>query len=219
MAEGSPTELLMQLLDAGGNPLSAESKSVLADEKTDELAKDFKDGKFFSVDEFAFGMNIDDQDPTADPVNAGGGKGVGVAKKSNSPAPKVKFGKWKTASPEEIENMPPFPVRMDEISIVRPLERASPVLFQSCARATTFSKASLIKRKIVGSGNLQTFLRFDFIGVLVTHVGWDDGEQIKETMRFVFREMQVQYRRQTALGALLAPSQVSWKYDAGLKKK
>jgi type VI protein secretion system component Hcp len=216
MADNQGTELLMQMIDSNGKALEAESQITLSGE-TDTLIKGFTNGCFFSVDEFAFGMNIDDQDATSDAANTGGGQGVGTPPKRAS-APRVKFGKWKTASPEEVAKMAAFPVRMDEFSVTRSFDRASPVLFQSCARSATFNSVSLVKRKIIGGAQLQTFLRIDFTGVLVTHVGWDDAEVIKETLRFVFRGVTVQYCRQAHDGTLAPAGSVDWSFKAALRK-
>jgi type VI protein secretion system component Hcp len=216
MADSTGTELLMQMNATKGNPIQAESQIALAN-SSDPLLTGFQEGKFFSIDEFAFGMNIDDQDATADAVNSGGGQGVG-ASGSRRNSPKVKFGKWKTAPQEEIAKMK-FPLRMDEFSVTRSFDRASPVLFQSCARSLSFQSASLIKRKVVGGNELQTFFRLDFEGVLVTHVGWDDAEVIKETMRFVFRNVTVQYCRQAHDGSLMPAGSATWEYQAALLKK
>jgi type VI protein secretion system component Hcp len=216
MSDSKGTELLMQMNTTKGNPIQAESQIALAN-AADPLLTGFQEGKFFSVDDFAFGMNIDDQDATADPTNMSGAQGVGPAGKRRS-SPKVKFGKWKTAPQEELRNMD-FPLRMDEFSITRGFDRASPVLFQSCARSLSFQSAALIKRKTFGGKELQTFFRLDFEGVLVTHVGWDDAEVIKETMRFVFRTVTVQYRRQAHDGTLAPAGSATWDYQAALLKK
>ncbi len=216
MSDSKGTELLMMMNATKGNPIQAESQTALAN-ASDPLLTGFQEGKFFSVDEFAFGMNIDDQDAMADATNTGGAQGVGAfGTKRNSP--KVKFGKWKTAPQEEIAKMK-FPLRMDEFSVTRGFDRASPVLFQSCARSLSFQSASLIKRKIIGGKQLETFFRLDFEGVLVTHVGWDDAEVIKETMRFVFRNVTVQYRRQAHDGTLAPAGSAAWEYQAALLKK
>jgi type VI protein secretion system component Hcp len=89
-------------------------------------------------------------------------------------------------------------------------------LFEKCVKSQSFKTASLIKRKTVG-GKLESFLRFDFKDVLITHIDWQDAEVIKETVRFVFREITVQYRTQDHSGKLNAAGSVPWKYDAKLQ--
>jgi type VI protein secretion system component Hcp len=205
-------ELLMRLVDSRGLHLYAECRSVI-DPKSDDLAKDYKPGSFFSVDDFAFGMNIDDKDPTADTTNTKDDKGVGIVGQKKPTGPQVKFGKWKRGEEADINKK--FPVRMDEFSITRRYDRASPVLFEKCAMSDSFKTASLIKRKTVGD-KLESFLRFDFKDVLITHIDWQDAEVIKETVKFVFREITVQYRTQDHSGKLDPAGSVPWKYDANL---
>jgi type VI protein secretion system component Hcp len=215
MAGEQNNELLMRLVDSTGKYLAAESRSEI-DPKPGKLAEDYNPGSFFSVDDFAFGMNIDDKDPTADTTNTKGGDGVVIVGQNKQTGPQVKFGKWKSGSEEDIKKMIPFPVRMDEFSITRRYDRASPVLFEKCVKSQSFKTASLIKRKTVG-GKLESFLRFDFKEVLITHIDWHDAEVIKETVRFVFREITVQYRTQDHSGKLNAAGSVPWKYDAKLQ--
>jgi type VI protein secretion system component Hcp len=216
MASEQSNELLMRMVDSNGLYLGAECLSKI-DPKSDDLAKDYNAGSFFSVDDFAFGMNIDDKDPTADTTNTKGREGVGVVAQNKPAGPEVKFGKWKSGSAEDIKAMIPFPLRMDEFSITRRYDRASPVLFEKCATSDSFQTASLIKRKTVGD-KLQSFLRFDFEDVLVTHIDWQDAEVIKETIKFVFRKITVQYKTQAHSGKLDAAGSVSWNYNANLRK-
>jgi len=219
MAEDQGNEVLMQIVDNSGNPLAAESQTEL-DTDGDPLVSDYFNGTCFTVDNFSFGMNIDDQDATADASNAAGKGGVGGSAQNKPPGPQTKFGKWKSATPEDIKAMKPYTVKMDEFTVTRRFDRASPVLFQACARSTTFKSVSLVKRKTIGDGMLQTFLRLDFDQVLVTHVSWDDAEVIKETLRFVFRGLAIQYRRQAFDGSLLpAASPRPWKYGSALRGK
>lgn len=215
MADDLGNELLMQMIDSNGRAIEAESQTEVNSDD-DKLLRGYINGTFFTVDDFAFGLNLDDQDPTADAANMGGAQGVDAAQQRNT-GPQIKFGKWKSGSPQEIEKITPFPVRMDEVTIERRLDRSSPVLFQACARSQTFRSASLVKRKTFGGGRLQSFFRLDFKQVLVSHVGWDDGEVIKETMRFVFRSVGVQYRQQAHDGTMMSEATVDWNYKAALR--
>jgi type VI protein secretion system component Hcp len=217
MAGEQSNEILMLLVESSGKPLDAECLTKI-DSTTDILASDYNPGTFFAVDDFAFGMNIDDKDPTTDSANTSGGQGAGAAGQNIPTGPQVKFGKWKSASPAEIKAMKPYPLRMDEFSITRRYDRASPVLFEKCATSESFQSAAMIKRRVVGEGKVQTFLRFDFKDVLITHIDWQDAEVIKETVKFVFREITVKYKTQTAAGKLNAAGSVTWEYDAALRK-
>jgi len=218
MASEQSNEILMQMYDNTGNPLAAETQTEL-DTDYDPLIWDYTNGTCFTVDNFAFGLNIDDQDASGDAANTSGKTGVTKPTQAMPAGPQTKFGKWKSATPEEIKAMKPFPVRMDEFTVTRRFDRASPVLFQACARSTTFGAVSMVKRKTIGGSMLQTFLRIDFSKVLITHVSWDEAEVIKETLRFVFRELTIQYRRQAFDGTLNPAGSVNWKYSTGLRGK
>lgn len=217
MASDDKTEVFMQLIQDSGLYLGAECRTEVSSD-WDDLILDYENGSFFAVDDFSFGMNIDDKDPTADTTNAGGGRGVGAAGVNLAAGPQVKFGKWKSGTAEDVKKMVPFPVRMDEFSITRRYDRASPVLFEKCVTSDSFKSASLVKRKVVGGDMLQTFLRLDFKDVLITHIDWSDGETIKETVKFVFRAITVQYKTQKPDGKLNAAGSVEWRYDAGLRR-
>ncbi len=223
MADERANEILMQLVDSAGRKLEAESQ-VVVDSTKDPLLAGFALGNCFVIDDFGFGMNIDDQDAAADVTNTSGNPDVDERRIRASSGPSVKWGKWKSGSPAEIKKIVPFPLRMDEFSMTRRFDKASPVLFQCCARSTTFKSAAMVKRKTVGKLDgtdrygLQSFLRFDFTDVLVTHVGWDDAEVIKETIIFVFRGLTVQYCQQRHDGKLKAPGSVSWNFATALKK-
>jgi type VI protein secretion system component Hcp len=217
MAGDQSNEILMRFVNSDRIYVGAECQTAV-DTDSDDLAADYDPGSFFAVDDFAFGMNIDDKDPTADSANTSGGKGVGPTNQNVPAGPQVKFGTWKRAKPEEIPAMKPFPLRMDEFSITRRYDRASVLLFEKCATSDSLLSASMIKRKIVGENKLQTFLRFDFKDVLITHIDWQDAEVIKETVKFVFRKITIQYKTQTPAGKLNAAGSVSWEYDAALRK-
>jgi type VI protein secretion system component Hcp len=216
LADDHNNEILMQMIDANGNTLAAESRTAITTDM-DDLALDYTDGTFFTVDDFAFGMNIDDKDQTSDGANASGKQGVGAAGIGKTPGPTIDFGKWKSADPKDLKGFK-FPLRMDQFSLTRRYDRLSPVLFEKCAISESLTSASMLKRKVVGGDLLQTFLRLDFTDVLITHIEWTDAEVIKETIKFVFRKLTVQYKTQKPSGKLNAAGSVSWEYDTKLRK-
>jgi type VI protein secretion system component Hcp len=217
MAGDQSNEILMRFVNSDRIYVGAECQTAV-DTDSDDLAADYNPGSFFAVDDFAFGMNIDDKDPAADSASTSGSKGTGPAALNVPTGPQVKFGSWKRASPPDPMATKTFPLRMDEFSITRRYDRASVLLFEKCATSDNLLSASMIKRKIVGEDRLQTFLRFDFRDVLITHIDWQDAEVIKETVKFVFRKITVQYKTQSAAGKLNAAGSVSWEYDAALRK-
>ncbi len=221
MTDSSNTEILMRLIDSKGDAVMAESQSEL-DNKNDKLLSDFASGTFFSLNSFDFGLELDDStiDRDTPPITQmqtvvqvpNTGHPQKVRKQSSA-----MFDKWKTADPTKLKHIVPFPVKMDAVRIDRYFERSSPVLFQACARSSTFQSASIVKRKVFGGAGLLGFLRFDFTDVLITKVGWDDAEVIKESLSFVFRRVKVRYRQQAHDGSLMPEASVDWRFKADLR--
>ena len=46
------------------------------------------------------------------------------------------------------------------------------------------------------------YLRMDFTKVLITGVGWDDGDVVKEKCEFICQGLKMTYRRQQADGTV-----------------
>jgi len=147
-----------------------------------------------------------------------------AARAANSSGPPTsKFARWKSATPDEIASMPPYRLQMDEFSITRLYDKASPVLFEKCCNSDSIASASLVKRKLIGADMLRGFLRLDFKDLLVTHVEWQNEEVIKETFKFVFREITAQYRvvvfkQGSKVPELQTLAAVTWNYDMELRK-
>ncbi len=218
MSGQQSSEILMQIIDNSGNPLAADTQTEL-DKDEDDLVFDYFNGTCFTVDNFSFGLKLDDSDSTTDTASPAGkshGNAVGQSAQTGSQTP---FGKWKSATSEEIRAMKPYKWGFDTFQVTRRFDQASPVLFQACARSTTFQSISMVKRKTVGGGMLQSFLRFDFGNVLITNVSWEDAEVIKETLEFLFRTVTVQYRRQAFDGTLNPAGSVTATYTTALRGK
>lgn len=217
------TEIYMLMIDSSGAAVQAECRIQL--DSTDDLIQDFSAGAFFQVDDFKFGMNIDDRDPTSE----GGGSGL---KPGARPMPTasntlnigslagtdVKFGRWKSAKDTEVRKMK-FPVKMDEFSVTRRYDKASPLLFEKCANSEGFKTATLIKRRVIGESKLQTFFRIDLDQVLITHIDLEEDEVIKETLHLIYRSITVTYKSQLHNGNLGPAGTADWAYDATLKQK
>ena len=217
MAGDQSNEILMRFVNSDRIYVGAECQTAV-DTDSDDLAADYNPGSFFAVDDFAFGMNIDDKDPAADSANASGGKGIGATTQNVPTGPQVKFGAWKRASPPDPTATKSFPLRMDEFSITRRYDRASVLLFEKCATSDNLLSASMIKRKIVGEDRLQTFLRFDFQRRayhpyrLAGRRGHQGNREIRVPQDH--RPLQNPNRRRQAR----AVGSVSWEYDAALRK-
>jgi len=220
MAADRETEVFMLMIDSAGAAVQAECRIAL--DSTDDLVQDFSAGQFFQVDDFKFGMNIDDRDPTSEGGGpGGGGSGLPTASDTlnmtNLSGSQVKFGRWKSAKDNEVKTMK-FPVKMDEFSVTRRYDKASPLLFEKCANSEGFKTATLIKRRLICGSKLQSFLRIDLDQVLITHIDLEDEEVIKETLHLIFRSITVTYKSQLHHGGLGPAGMASWAYDATLKQ-
>jgi type VI protein secretion system component Hcp len=243
MAEKN-NDVLMRIVAENGTPITAECQTKL-DPQVDDFVYGFTPGSFFEVEQFSFGMNIDDKDPNADPVNtasapaplAGGGLAAPPTART-APAmtlaatnsdrekkqgPSGKFARWKSATPEQIKSMKPYPVLMDEISITRLYDRASPILFDKCCNSESLKSATLVKRRVVGANvqGLRGYLRMTFGDVLLTHIEWENGDVPKETLKFVFRSLKVEYGIVLVQAATVRMEsvEVNWDYKMELQKQ
>jgi type VI protein secretion system component Hcp len=213
MANDKSNDILMKFEMLNGQAVDGEAQSQL--DSRDMLLKDFKPGKFFQVEDFAFGVEVSDEDPGTDSINAVKGASANLQAKG----PKIKFGRWKSAKTSEAADIK-YPVQMDPFSFTRVIDKASMTLFDSCINSISFKSATLIKRKITGHHRdtteltgLQTFLRIDFTDVLLISLEWDDGDAIKEKGKFVYRGMEIQYRRQKPDGTLGSVSNAPWAHE------
>jgi len=92
-------------------------------------------------------------------------------------------------------------VKFEEFSIERNVDQASCPLFNACTSGAHFPSVMLAIRKAGGSPLL--YLQFCFRQVFVTGVSWNGGggeEGFKETVKFKFGAMGIQYIRQMATG-------------------
>lgn len=98
-----------------------------------------------------------------------------------------------------------YGVTLDEVTITRRMDRMSPRLLQLCGDQLGIDYLILVRRKSVGGTqafNQQPFLRLKFSDVLLTAIDWDDGDVIKEKLKFVYRRIEAQYKSQKDDGTL-----------------
>jgi len=207
MAE-KQTDVLMKLVTIGGQGVAAGARSALS--KDDKLLFDFWAGKFFEIDEFSLGLELEDFETT-------GSANPGAA--ANAAVPTGKFSSWRDLrkSTTDIKAIT-FPVDMEPFSFTRAIDRASPVLFQSCANSVGFASATVVKRKPTGQTlAMQGFLRFDFKDVLIVKISWTGGALQKEKCQFICRGLTVQYRAQNADGSMAAAQSADWEQKMALR--
>lgn len=234
MAEGNISDLLMKFVQAG-QAIEGESSSTLALTKG-PMTSGFTPGQMFEVESFQFraGVSGDDEDSVAankayaqdkkqtarlnkqlqQTHRAAGAPGEPVLFDVTTPKPSAvgSFDKWRAGQDAK------YPVDIAPVEFSRSIDKASAILLQNCIRRVTYDSATLIKRKAAGSASSgEVYIRFDFTGVLMTRIDWDDDVPVKEKCQFICRAVTVHYRPQLPDGTLGAPVQGFWTMSPDLK--
>ncbi len=207
----SQGDLLMKFVQANGEAVKAEGTSSLT--SANSLVADFLPGKYFEIDSFGLGLNVEDSEIGSNALNPSSSERGGAAEAT---AHKQKFSAWRDAKKKTRSQIAQiaYPVVLEPFSFSRLMDRASPIFFQNCCNSVSFESASLVKRKPTGASMaLQGFLRIDFKNVLIIGVDWDDGQAVKEKCKFICRGVSVQYKRQANDGSLGAASNAEWSRD------
>lgn len=92
--------------------------------------------------------------------------------------------------------------KFDEFQVEKAVDLASVPLYNACAAGAHYPDVLLLIRKPGGSNLL--YLQFIFRMVFVTNISWSGGsgdEAPKETIKFKFGAMGIQYQQQDATGA------------------
>lgn len=211
-------DVLMKFVQTNGEGVKAEGTATI--KKDDRLLFDFWPGKFFEIEEFSFGLNVEDSEAGAKTLTLPGApRPPGAPAPVEQAMPAVKFAAWRDAkkNTSQIDQIT-YPVVLEPFSFTRLVDKASPVFFHNCTNSISFASATLVKRKTTGATlALQTFVRIDFTDVLITSLDWDDGHIIKEKCKFISRGVKVQYKRQASDGSLGAPSSAEWTRDLALR--
>jgi len=239
------TDVLMTFIKSEGAQLPAECASVW--NASDTMKTDFKEGCFFEVQDFSFGGGLDLKDGSASDQSWPGGNSSGWPNSLTHRDDPRKQGKedgkdgkrrdrdWHDAARGGRGNKfaayilnkdkkwaDKLMLDVPEISVIRQMDKCSPHLFFACMTLHSFSKAVLVKRKIIGgfaaSGAtvpMMGYLRFDFDEPLITSIDWEDGDVIKEKFKFVCRGFTMTYRAQNPDGSLGAPIFSKWDAKAG----
>jgi type VI protein secretion system component Hcp len=190
-------DLLMKFVK-GGDAIDAECQTDV--DPKDKFLEDFKPGKFFEIDEFNFGVGLEDDDSPSG-KHHGGGQGQAEMRHS-----RVRFGNWLSG-----ERTKAYPVDLEPFSFTRQMDRASPLLFEMCCNSQSFTSATLVKRKAAGSdASGHGFLRIDFKDVLLIGVDWDSGDVVKEKCKFICRGVKMQYKPQLPNGTLSGAVPGTW---------
>jgi type VI secretion system secreted protein Hcp len=106
--------------------------------------------------------------------------------------------------------------KFDEFTIEKFVDLASVPLFNACAAGAHFPGVHLAIRK--AGGDQLKYFQIIFRQVFVTNISISGGggdEAPKETIKFKFNAMGVQYVRQLATGAAGTPIQAMWSIAVG----
>jgi type VI protein secretion system component Hcp len=108
-----------------------------------------------------------------------------------------------------------YGVDLDEVTLSRKMDCMSPQLLQLCGEQTEIDEIILVRRKPTTSTaakTMQPYLRLKFSEVLLTGIEWEDGDVIKEKIKFVYRTIEVKYKRQKDDGTLAGAIGMTWEY-------
>jgi type VI protein secretion system component Hcp len=196
-------DVLMMVVGSDGKGVPAECQTELATGKDkDDMMDGFVKGTYFELEDFDFGMNVEDRDDESTADNQTDTKKTD--KKSGKG--KAKFQRWMSmpiGAKASIDSDGGYPVDLEPFSFTRHMDKASPLFFNAISSKLSFKSATVVKRKDVGAETgPQAFLRIDFTDVLFISIGWDNGEIVKEKCKFICRQVLVKYRPQAHSGLL-----------------
>jgi type VI protein secretion system component Hcp len=198
-------DVLMMVVGSDGKGVPAECQSQI--DGKDDLMEDFIKGTFFEIQDFDFGINVEDRDDSDTEKSVNPKDPKNPQTKTTSKA-KTKFSRWMAmpigaSGKTAMDGDSGYPVDLEPFSFSRQMDKASPLFFHACGNKISYKSATLVKRKDIGSdAGLQAYLRIDFTDVLFISIGWDNGETIKEKCKFIARQVIVQYRPQASHGLL-----------------
>jgi type VI secretion system secreted protein Hcp len=113
-------------------------------------------------------------------------------------------------------------VTVQDFSIVKRTDSASPVLFQKCCDGTTFATATVTLQKSAGDSPIQ-YLVYNFTNVYVTSVQWSGSggggdDSPMESCSFTFETCSIDYTPQNDDGSAGSPVHGGWDMGANKKK-
>ena len=100
-----------------------------------------------------------------------------------------------------------YSANMEPIELTKRMDASSLTLFKACINSTTLDSAVLIKRRGSGAEELRSYLRIEFVQLLITDFNWDEDDVVKEKIKFVCREVKVKYSIENDDGTLKPPGQ------------
>lgn len=215
MAADEHTDLYLKFVIAGAAPdgeaIETETRSALiaSSPTPDPLLKGFKEKHFMEVDSFSFGIGrprattAEKNKPPTVVLSPNQGQGGHPVAQTAT----VKTRREPEGTEEDSNHVDPQPVTFQ-----RSIDSASHILMDHLLNRKIFEHATIIKRKSVGGPAAgDVFLRLDFTKVLIKHIGWSDGLDVKEDVQFIYRSVTIHYRPQLPDGTLGGAQQGFWK--------
>lgn len=200
------TDLVMKFtLD--GQPVWAECTLDVA--SGDTFMSDFSKpteydnySNFFEVDSFTMSMSLDGDDKSTGTLQ----QSTSRPNSNNANPASGQFARWRSATNSEYKDIH-YPLTFDKFTFERVIDHASPIFFQCCCTSKTFDSAVLVKRVSQGQvgGTVRPalgYVRIEFTKVLITGIGWDDGDVVKESCEFICQKMRINYRKQKSQGTV-----------------
>ena len=102
-------------------------------------------------------------------------------------------------------------VSVQDISLTKYIDKASPILAQHCSNGKHIAKGTLIVRK-AGENPLE-YVTIDLKDIIVSSValgGTASDDRLHETIALNFREFEYKYTTQTAKGSAGPQTEVKW---------
>jgi type VI protein secretion system component Hcp len=220
----TPPELLMMFLNPSKQALAASSTSTLT--SGDTLAANFTAGQFFQIKEFGLGIELKDDEGTKDTAKAK----TTADPKSGTSEPDIEtlpttgsrrsFSRYRSVQPGQSTPDLPYRIKPEACSFSREIDEASPSLFEFCAKRVRLGGAVIIKRGLVGGdAGWVTFLRLEFVNVLLTNMNWGDSTLVSESGSFTFTDMLVQYVQRKTDGTVQGSTlSCEWHKDPNKKQ-
>jgi type VI protein secretion system component Hcp len=220
MADKDSIDVLMTFIVSKTNGVAGEGSSVW-DTTDHDMMEGFTGGNIFEVDDFTFSAGLTGAEdrsgtdgaswsgrPGENFIHARGGQErptmtPNAARKAAGGS--SLFAKYIASG--EIN----FNAEIPEVTITKQVESSSIPFLKACLNYSKFERAMLVKRKFTGNHNFyEAFLRLEFKEPLITGVEWDEGEIIREKLKFVCRGITAMYRPQDSKGRLGKVLQTTW---------
>jgi type VI secretion system secreted protein Hcp len=112
-------------------------------------------------------------------------------------------------------------VALADFAVMKPTDKASPILFLKCCSGQHFPTASVALQKATGGPTGEVYLRYDFKKVFVSSIQWAGNNGVSDTplesISFSFEEMKITYKPQGSDGSLKSQVIAGWNQSANAK--